>query len=291
MTSRKNQYAYKTEHLTKDILEKDYSELKSVRKLASKHNVHHKTMSQLLTKFKIDFAPKLTRTKNENIFSEETEASFYLAGFIAADGNISHIKNNYHLHIGLCKDDECHLITLQKLFNSNSNIRTYENNSYIDNRNVKSTIKAFTICSKQIYNDLLTNFCIVPNKSLILKFPEHLSNHPMIHHFIRGYFDGDGSWTIRNPNEINKQSKINIGFDIIGTEHFITNVQRILHANIILPPNKIEKKKNIYRLRYSSNRLSSLIGDWMYRDATIYLDRKYERYKLAKSIKELPLLI
>lgn len=286
MTSRKNQYAYKTEHLTKEILESDYSELKSVRKLAAKHNVHHKTMSQLLNKFNINFNPKLTRTKNENIFSEETETSFYLAGFIAADGNISNFKKNYHLHIGLSENDEEHLINIQKLFNSNSNIRTYKNNSYINKRNIKSTIKAFTICSKQIFNDLIKNFNITPNKSLTLKFPKHLINHSMIHHFIRGYFDGDGSWTIRNPNQINKQSKINIGFDITGTENFINNIQNILNANIALPPNKISMNKNIYRLRYSGNKLSSLIGDWMYNNATIYLNRKYERYKLAKSLMD-----
>jgi DNA-binding transcriptional regulator WhiA len=283
MTSRKNRYAYKTENLTKELLQKEYNELKSVRKLAKKHNVHHKTMSQILNKFDIYFEPKIIRTKNENIFSEETEKSFYLAGFIAADGNIHHKNNNYHLHIGLYKDDLNHLIMMQKLLNSNSNIRTYENNSIIDGRTLHSTIKAFTVCSKQIYEDLNKNFLISPNKSLTLMFPEHLSTHPMIHHFIRGYFDGDGSWSIRNPNIKNKQSKINICFELLGTKHFIENVNNILHNNLNLPSNKIEQKKNIYRIRYSGNKLSSTIGDWLYKDAAIYLDRKYQKYLLSKS--------
>lgn len=284
MTSRKNPYAYKTEHLTKEILDLDYNQLKSVRKLAAKYNIHHKTMSQVLTNFGIKFEPKITRTKNENIFSEESERAFYLAGFIAADGNLHHKDNNYHLHIGLCQDDEEHLINLQKLLGSNSNIRTYENNSYIDNKNLKSIIKAFTVCSKQIYEELNNNFLITPNKSLTLKFPEHLFNHPMIHHFIRGYFDGDGSWTTRNPNIKNKQSKVNIGFDILGTKHFIECVNKILHSKLNLPNNQIKIKQNIYRLRYSGNRLSTLIGDWLYQDATIYLDRKYQKYLIAKEI-------
>lgn len=274
---------FKTQNLNKEILEQDYKKLKSIRKVAIKYNLHHKSMSNLFTKLGIIFNPKITRTKNENIFSEKTEKAFYLAGFIAADGNIHHSKNNYHLHIRLGLSDEIHLLLLQKLLNSNSKIREVKNHkSIIADQIIISTTKGFTVCSKQIYEDLMKNFCIIPNKSLTLKFPKHLSKHPLIHHFIRGYFDGDGSWTIRNPNSKNKQSKINIGFDIIGTKHFVKNVNYILHSQLKLPSNKIEKKGNIYRLRYSGNRLSSLIGDWLYRDATIYLDRKYQRYLSAK---------
>lgn len=283
---RKNPYAYKTENLTKEILQLDYYELKSLRKVAKKHNVHHKTMSEIFTKLEIEFAPKITRTKNDNIFSEETEASFYLAGFIAADGNIHHSNSNYNLHFGLCEKDEKHLKLLQKLLNSNSNIRTYENNSYINNRNLKSTIKAFTVCSKQIYEDLQNKFLITPNKSLTLQFPEHLSDHPMIHHFIRGYFDGDGSWCIRNPNIKNKQKTINIIFELLGTKHFVTNVNNIMHTKLNLPNNKIEEKGNIFKIRYSSNHLSSIIGDWLYYNSTIYLDRKYQRYLYAKNLSQ-----
>lgn len=284
MPPRKNRYAYKTEHLTKEILQKDYDELKSVRKVANKHNVHHKTMSVLLTKLKITFAPKLIRTKNENVFSQENEISFYLAGFIAADGNIHHKDNNYHLRIGLAESDEKHLIKLKTLLESDASIRTYENDSIIDGHRFKSTIKAFTICSKIIFQDLIKNFNITPNKSLTLKFPTKLSNHPMIHHFIRGYFDGDGCWSIRNPNKKNKQKKINIIFELLGTNHFIKNVNDILHSSLELPTNKIIKKKKIYSIRYSGNRLSVLIGNWLYQNATIFLERKHDKYLLAKKL-------
>jgi len=276
-------YEYKTGHLTKEVLKEDYQTLKSIRKIAIKYNVHHSTISALLQKFQIDYKPR-TRTKNNNIFSEENETSFYLAGFIAADGNVCHHKSNYDLCIGLSAKDEKHLIKLHDLLESNSSIRTYENNSYINGKNIKSTIKAFTVCSKQIYEDLNNNFLITPNKSLTLKFPEHLSNHPMIHHFIRGYFDGDGSWIIRNPTIKNKQSKINICFSIMGTNHFVISLNNILHSHLNLPNNTISQTKNVFRLRYSGNRLSSVIGDWIYKDATIFLERKYDRYLMAKSL-------
>lgn len=41
--------------------------------------------------------------------------------------------------------------------------------------------------------DLISNGC-VPKKSLILKFPEEdIVSKELQSHFIRGYFDGDGS--------------------------------------------------------------------------------------------------
>jgi IS30 family transposase len=277
-------YEHKTGHLTKELLQTEYNSLKSIRKIAKKYNVHHGTISTLLRKHNIVYIPK-TREKDETFFSQENEASFYLAGFIAADGNIHHSNKNYNLHIRLSIHDENHVVKLHNLLKSNSKIQTQLNHeSYINSQKIISSTKGFTICSKQIYDDLIKKFNITENKSLTLKFPEHLKNHKLIPHFIRGYFDGDGSWTIRNPNEINKQSKINIGFEILGTENFISNIQDILIRDLKLKTNKIEQKENIYRLRYSGNRLSSLIGDWMYKDATIYLNRKYERYQLAKSL-------
>lgn len=270
--------------LTKEQLKQDYAELKSVRKLAAKHNVHHKTMSQWLKNFNIKFEPKLTRTKKNNIFSEETEDSFYLAGFIAADGNILHRQNNYHLSIGLGLEDESHLLLIRSLLGSNATVRIDDSSSVINGKSFTSTIKRFTVCSKQIYNDLINNFCVTENKSLTLKFPKHLENHKLLHHFIRGYFDGDGSFSVRNPTIINKQSKINICFDLLGTQDFLLNTKNILNKNLELPPNNIGKHNSVYRLRYSGNRLSSVIGNWLYKDATIYLQRKYDKYLMAKRI-------
>lgn len=269
----------------KEELERDYAELKSIRKLAAKYNIHHKTMSQWLRNFNIEYQPKLTRTKNDNIFSEENETSFYLAGFIAADGNVIHRDSNYHLNIRLGIDDLDHLMVLQKLLGSNSKISEIKDHeSEIAGRKIISSTKGFVVCSKQIYEDLNKNFLITENKSLSLKFPQHLANHKLINHFIRGYFDGDGSFSIRNPTIKNKQSKINVCFELVGSKYFISTIQLILNNQMSLPKNKIEVKNNIYRIRYSGNRLSSLIGDWLYQDATIYLQRKCDRYQLAKEL-------
>jgi hypothetical protein len=269
MTSR---YFNKTGHLTKDLLEQEYRSLGSLRKIAAKYNVDKDTIGSLFRKYNINYVPR-TRNKDHFFFSRETEESFYLAGFIAADGNIC---NNY-LHIGLSEKDEQHIIKLAQLLKSNAKIISYVNKPFTGSQTV-SVIKSITIHSEQIYNDLHTNFNITPNKSLSLQFPKHLSNNILIRHFIRGYFDGDGSWSFRYPTLKNKLITPQLCFDILGTYNVVSEINNILHSNIDLPNNKIYKKSKIYGIKYSGNRLSKLIGDWIYQDSTIYLDRKHQRY-------------
>lgn len=52
------------------------------------------------------------------------------------------------------------------------------------------------LTSDNMFVDLCKHGC-VPNKSLILTFPRTIPDN-LIHHFIRGYFDGDGSVFILN---------------------------------------------------------------------------------------------
>jgi len=46
------------------------------------------------------------------------------------------------------------------------------------------------ITSKEMVSDLIKHGCF-PNKTFTLRFPN--INQKLIHHFMRGYFDGDGS--------------------------------------------------------------------------------------------------
>lgn len=277
---RKNPYAWKTENITRENLIEDYLNLGSVNKIAIKYKVDPCTIARLLDLYQINYDSR-KRNKIENIFQFENEVSFYLAGFIAADGNI--FDNVLQIHLGL--KDEDHLMLIRYLLGSDHKIIIRNNHkSEMNGKQFSSSTKGFNITSSIMIDDLLNQFNITPRKSLTLKFPSNLVNHPMIHHFIRGYFDGDGCFSIRNPNIKNKQKKINVSWDLLGTQNFIEHVKLILESNIDLPNNKITTSGNVRRLRYSSNKLSVSIGDWMYKDATIYLDRKYQRYLMAKSL-------
>lgn len=77
---------------------------------------------------------------------------------------------------------------------------------------------ALTVCNKH-WCERLSELGCVPNKSLVLKFPDYLSDE-MLPHFIRGYFDGDGCI-------VNAKSG-NHNINLTSTKDFCISVQNIV---------------------------------------------------------------
>jgi hypothetical protein len=100
-------------------------------------------------------------------------------------------------------------------------------------------------------------------------------------HFIRGYFDGDGCAYLYKPSDQNLQ-RLRITF--CGTEKFLNSLNDILHNNIGTSDNKlIDMNKygnNVFNLRYVDNDSIYKLFDYMYKDATIYLKRKKEKFDI-----------
>ena len=96
-------------------------------------------------------------------------------------------------------------------------------------------------------------------------------------HFIRGYFDGDGCIT-----RIIRKTVVVPDINILGTLEFITKLVKI--ANI---PQKLTKSKqhkhNTFALRCNAINDIVYFLNYMYKDATIYLDRKYKLYEFFKN--------
>lgn len=109
-------------------------------------------------------------------------------------------------------------------------------------------------------------------KSFNITFPEWIDNH-LIQHFIRGYFDGDGSIYIH-------QDQLNIEF--ASTQEMCISINNILsNLNIrgqIYHPERY--KNNTYKLCFGGSRQVKRFCEWLYKDANIYLDRKHNIYKL-----------
>ena len=131
---------------------------------------------------------------------------------------------------------------------------------YVDNVKVRLSI----VNHKLI--DSLVSLGIRQAKSLKLKFP----NVPeeFLSHFTRGYIDGDGS--------IDK-SKNNPRLRILGTLEFLISMRNQISASINIPKNKPHQKGNIYVLNYNGKTAIKVL-DWSYKDASIYLERKYNKY-------------
>ena len=211
---------------------------------------------------------------DERFFSKDSEEVFYWAGFIAADGCLVIKKDSYALEIGLGIKDRSHLELFKKHISAEHPIHEYFVKR--NHPNYNDTMKAeIRLLSKYLPGDF-ARFNIVPRKTKIYTFPEWLIDHPFLNHFMRGYFDGDGSWYV-GPTKVTPQ----ICFNILGTPEFIRVYRAILEEHCLL--SKRTKDIRIYHglgvLEYGGNGVVSKIRDFLYRDSTVFLSRKFNLVK------------
>ncbi len=210
-------------------------------------------------------------TYNENFFNLDTPESFYWAGFIAADGCVHKQKtctNPSVLSICLSAKDKDHLEKFK------SSIK-FTGNVYVYNRKLSKPAAQIRVHSAKICKRL-ERFNIVPRKTLIYTFPNELKSHPLINHFMRGYFDGDGSFYIyRNSNS----TIDNLAMNITGTNDFLQSYKEILLRNISLLKlnNNIYKQGSVAMFGCKGNRKVAKIRDFLYNSSSnnIQLDRKF----------------
>lgn len=116
---------------------------------------------------------------------------------------------------------------------------------------------------------------VVYHKTDKLKFPTNIVPNDLIRHYIRGYFDGDGSvWKCKNGK---------IGLSINGTYDFLNTLSDILYSNnIIYKKPKISSEKNtkiIYCIKFGRNSDIENIYHYFYDNSIRYLERKKEKFK------------
>ena len=211
---------------------------------------------------------KTHKNINSNIFEKiDNEEKAYWLGFLYADGHVSE-KNN-RIELALKEDDLNHIIEFKSFMDSDhvigKKIKKIGDKEYVSYRIGFSNIK--------IKNDLVKLGC-TPNKTHTLKFPKLKKS--LVRHFIRGYFDGDGC--------VRKGTTTKITIEILGTDEFLKQMG-----------NHFEVNNHIYSFKHSKIKRFVVSGEkairilnYLYKDATIYLERKYHKYlELAVSSQHL----
>lgn len=230
---------------------------------------------------------------NENYFENiDSEAKAYILGFIYSDGCIYVHPTAFCLTITQLEQDEDILLKIKKELESD-----YPLLEKIQKSNDKKTI-TFYAYNKKIFDDLI-KLGVTPKKSLTLKFPTFL-NENLMKHFIRGYFDGDGCiWNGKRQKKIvkDKNTKLgyrerivhNVKFTFTGNDSFITDLQKYLIQKIGIGLCKLNYAKAKSPKTSTSEKVCSMeycgrgnikkLYDYMYKDATIYGLRKYNKFK------------
>lgn len=243
---------------------------KRVKQILTEHNIHIRSHRE----------SKLVYQYNEDYFNQiDTPDKAYWLGFIYADGFITK-KTNGNPVFGMSLAEIEPLEKLNKYMHSNKPIGKYNKvNSYNEN----SVEYKLAFCSLKLTSDLEKWGC-TENKTFKLKFPTFLEDS-LIRHFIRGYFDGDGSIFYRQ-NCINNNKYIGLGITICGIESFLTEMCKHLPINVVNCVYKdYRKTTECYSLKLNSNIRCLQLYHYLYNDCgDLYLSRK--RKKFEDFIKE-----
>jgi hypothetical protein len=194
---------------------------------------------------------------NQHIFdSIDNEEKAYWLGFLFADGYVSDKRNNIELSLKL--SDINHLKKFKTFLQWSGNIRS----DYFRCR--------VSISNKHLKNILIQYGC-TSKKSLTLQFPINILPKNLITSFIRGYFDGDGCTHI-------SLKKTNCCIILIGTYHFISNTINLMKWKTNKLMHDKRHNENTIFIRYAGKTALTILEE-LYKDASIYLDRKYNKYK------------
>ena len=227
----------------------------AVNALLRRHGYKAKPQSKLQRKYNID----------ETFFDIiDTEEKAYFLGFLYADGYNNTDRNSVAL--SLKEDDKDILEKLNNLLQPKKPLQ------YVKIKTTNSSNQyRLVIANKHISQKLVELGCDKA-KTYSLMFPseKQVPRH-LIRHFVRGYFDGDGCVSNRV-------------FSMVGTECFLISVQKIMIDKLGLTKTKFDKRhknreNNITSIRYCGSGNIRKIMEWFYADATIYLGRKYDKFK------------
>lgn len=259
-----------------------YDRYQSLDKVAKEIGCTKEGVRHAMKRINININPLVVHACNDGFFSEINERSLYWAGFIAADGCVLDRRKSKELSIALNIRDRNHLELFKEHICATNPVGEYivKASKPQWNDTKKAEIK---ITSPKMFEDL-DRFNVVPRKSNTYRFPEWLVDHPGVHHFMRGYFDGDGSWYIGSSKKTDQ-----VFFLLRGTTEFLEVYRGVLEKKCGVPKREkpIRVNNGIGVLEYGGNGVAAKIRDFLYQGMSVYLERKFEVVKDVVMVERL----
>ena len=248
-----------------------YKKGETIRNIASSYNVDPRTVSSFLKQFGINIKkphpPKIYSVKEDIFQNIDTEEKAWMLGFIYADGYIDSSKTK--LKFTLAEKDKDVLEKIKSILRSNSPIKRKEGRQIKGTDYFGSSTVTLMISNAQICQDLEKHGAFY-KKSLKLQFPLFLKDE-LIRHFIRGYFDGDGSITF-GRHDFPKIS-------IASNKEFLEGIHDILLKENIISNIYASNRSKVNSLEINAKSSVEKFLNYIYKDSNIFMERKYQRYK------------
>jgi len=214
------------------------------------------------------FSPNMDERYFQSI---DSEAKAYLIGFLITDGNVFvNGGNGRQASVSITQNeaDSWVLELFLKEVRSNTSVTS-------DGRGT---------CTAAIRSDImavdLEKYGIVPNKTLNSFLPQ--MNRVLMPHLIRGILDGDGNIT----STYTSLGKHKHAISFCGSHRLMADLASYLANEIDISVANVYdyRDRNLSEVKWQSIHDVSILGEWLYHDATIYFERKKAAFLNFKSI-------
>lgn len=264
-----------TNELKQEIIKYYLSQPMTMKQVEDKYELSHPTITKILKD-----VPKYSKAKlnnpnaNERFFENiDSEEKAYFLGLLISDGNVFKDNTGRQASISITLDlnDEYILQKFKEVLNINTSISK-------DGRGCGQ----IAIRSNLMADDL-KQYGVVPRKSYTTYLPK--INDIYMSHLIRGILDGDGSILAKPSPKQDGHNRYLHSISFCGSHQLMEDIAEYLYNNLQL-------KQPIQVYNYPDKNLSDIhiqnyedmekIGNWLYKDATIYLIRKNNIYNSFK---------
>lgn len=258
-----------TEELKQEIINYYLSKPMGLKQVENKYNLSHPTVSKILKN-----VPKYTKAKinnpnmKEHFFQEiNCEENAYFLGLLIADGNVFKDNTGRQASISITLDlkDEYMLQKFKEVLQTDTSIGH-------DGRGCGQIAVRSNVMAED-----LAKYGVVPRKSYYTYLPE-IPNQYMWH-VLRGIFDGDGSILAKPSPKKNGHNRFLHSISFCGTHKLMEDISNYLYGNLAFkqkPAIYDYKDRQLSELKIQNIDDIYLFGTYIYKGATIFLDRKYK---------------
>lgn len=217
----------------------------------------------------------------------QTELQAYLLGFYVADGSLNEERNT--ISVSIAEQDK-EIIELYKNISPEARCTIYKERTLIGPKGKE--IHGQPMIRIDISNKKLGNSLVQLGYGQRKTYKEmHLPDLPdcLIWHFIRGYFDGDGYFTMscRKPNpknrEVNYRIAVTVGM-VSKTKTLLVEIKNFLFKYGF--DAKIYDIGGYYRLEICAKQAVKDLYTFLYKTSNFKLSRKYNKYNYYVNTEE-----
>lgn len=258
-----------TEELKQEIIEFYLSRPMTYATVQEKYNLSAPTVGKILSE-----VPKYSKAKIKNPNLKErffeiidNEEKAYFLGLLISDGNVykDNTGRQASISITLNLEDEYMLQKFLEVLNANTVVGK-------DGRGSGQSAVRSNLMAQD-----LEQYGVIPRKSYFTYLPKNIPEN-LMPHLIRGIFDGDGSILAKMSPKDNRYLH---SFSFCGTHQLMEDISQ--YCSTILSLKQIPKvydykDRNLSEIKIQNMEDMLKFGDWIYKDASIYLVSKKKKF-------------